>query len=83
MLAWQTQALQALATDRDGIAVIVRPELVVEVAFNDLQASPRYPGGLALRFSRDKRYRPDKRAEEADTRETVRALYDAQLARGT
>jgi DNA ligase-1 len=83
MLAWQTQALQALATGRDGIAVIVRPELVVEVAFNDLQASPRYPGGLALRFARVKRYRPDKRAEEADTMQTVRALYDAQLARGT
>jgi DNA ligase-1 len=62
--------------------VHVRPELVVEIAFNDLQASPHYPGGLALRFARVKDYRPDKRAEEADTIETVRALYDAQLARG-
>jgi DNA ligase-1 len=81
MLAWQTQALQALATGRDGIAVLVRPELVVEVAFNDLQASPRYPGGLALRFARIKRYRPDKRADEADTMDTVRAIYQGQLAR--
>jgi DNA ligase-1 len=81
MLAWQTQALQALATGRDGIALLVRPELVVEVAFNDLQASPRYPGGLALRFARVKRYRPDKRADEADAMETVRAIYEGQLAR--
>ena len=81
MLAWQTTALQALAIGRDGIAVLVRPELVVEVAFNDLQASPRYPGGLALRFARVKRYRPDKRADEADAMETVRAIYEGQLAR--
>ena len=60
----------------------VRPELVVEIAFNDLQASPQYPGGLALRFARVKGYRPDKRADEADTIETVRALYEQQLARG-
>jgi DNA ligase-1 len=62
--------------------VFVRPELVVEIAFNDLQASPRYPGGLALRFARVKRYRPDKRVEDADTMQTVRAIYDNQLARG-
>jgi DNA ligase-1 len=61
--------------------VQVRPELVVEIAFNDLQASPQYPGGLALRFARVKGYRPDKRAEDADSIETVRALYAAQLAR--
>ena len=58
--------------------VYVRPELVVEVTFNDLQASTRYPGGLALRFARIKGYRPDKRAEDADTMETVRAIYAAQ-----
>ena len=56
----------------------MRPELVVEIAFNDLQASPQYPGGLALRFARVKRYRDDKRAEEADTIETVRRIYAAQ-----
>jgi DNA ligase-1 len=58
--------------------VHVRPELVVEIAFNDLQASPRYPGGLALRFARVKGYRPDKRPEDADTIDTVRAIYAAQ-----
>jgi DNA ligase-1 len=62
--------------------VEVRPQLVVEIAFNDIQASPQYPGGLALRFARVKGYRPDKRADEADTIETVRALHAAQLARG-
>jgi DNA ligase-1 len=56
----------------------VRPELVVEVAFNDIQASPHYPGGMALRFARIKRYRADKRAEDADTIETVRALFERQ-----
>jgi DNA ligase-1 len=58
----------------------VRPELVVEITFNDLQASPRYPGGLALRFARVKGYRPDKKAEDADTMETVRRIYAAQPA---
>lgn len=82
MLAWQTQALLALETARDASAVYVQPRLVVEVAFNDLQASPRYPGGLALRFARIKRYRSDKRADEADTMTTVRAIYEGQLARG-
>ncbi|TLY55010.1 MAG: ATP-dependent DNA ligase, partial [Gammaproteobacteria bacterium] len=57
--------------------VYVRPELVVEVAFSDLQASSRYPGGLALRLARVKRYRDDKRAEDADTMETVRKVYAA------
>jgi DNA ligase 1 len=82
MLAWQTQAMLALETHRDEWAVYLRPELVVEVAFNDLQASPRYPGGLALRFARVKGYRGDKRAEDADTMETVQAIYKGQLARG-
>ena len=58
----------------------MRPELVVEIAFNDVQASPHYPGGMALRFARVKRYRPDKRPAEADTIETVRALFAAQSA---
>jgi DNA ligase-1 len=75
MLAWQTEKLKELASDDSGYVVHVRPELVVEIAFNDLQASPRYPGGLALRFARVKRYREDKRPEEADTIDTVRAIY--------
>ena len=58
----------------------MRPELVVEIAFNDLQESPHYPGGLALRFARLKGYRPDKRPEEADTIDTVRAIYEKSLA---
>jgi DNA ligase-1 len=78
MLAWQTARLQELETRRDGHTVSVRPELVVEVAFNDLQASPQYPGGLALRFARVKGYRPDKTAAEADTMETLREIYRRQ-----
>jgi DNA ligase-1 len=81
MLAWQTHALLAREIDRDAYAVRVRPELVVEIAFDELQASPRYPGGLALRFARVKRWRDDKRAEDADTIETVRAIHAGQLAR--
>jgi ATP-dependent DNA ligase I len=76
LLAWQTERLQELETRREGIAVFVRPELVVEVAFEGLQPSPRYPGGLALRFARIKGYRPDKRPEDADTIETVRAIAE-------
>jgi DNA ligase-1 len=56
----------------------VRPELVVEIAFSDLQASPRYPGSLALRLARVKRYRADKRVEDADTMETVRKIFATQ-----
>ena len=81
MLAWQTAELLARETHRDDWTVHVRPELVVEIAFNDLQASPRYTGGLALRFARVKRYRTDKQAADVDTIETVRALYAGQLAR--
>lgn len=77
-LAWQTQAILERETHRDRLTVYVRPELVVEIAFSDLQASPRYPGGLALRLARVKRYRQDKVAEEADTMESVRRLYKAQ-----
>ena len=72
MLAWQTSKLLALEAARDAYTVYVRPELVVEVAFNDVQSSPHYPGGVALRFARVKRYRPDKSAAEADTIEEVR-----------
>jgi DNA ligase-1 len=74
MLAWQTQRLLELAARREGITVFVRPELVVEVAFDGLQRSSRYSGGLALRFARIKGYRPDKRPQDADTIDTVRAL---------
>ena len=78
MLDWQTQALLARETHRDRTTVHVRPELVVEIAFSDLQASSRYPGGLALRLARVKRYRDDKSADEADTLETVRRIAAAQ-----
>jgi ATP-dependent DNA ligase I len=75
MLVWQTERLQQLETRRDAYTVFVRPELVVEVAFDGLQASTRYPGGLALRFARVKGYRPDKGPHDADTIETVRAIH--------
>jgi DNA ligase-1 len=77
-LAWQTQAFLEREVGRDAYTVYVRPELVVEVAFDGLQASPQYPGGPALRFARVKRYRPDKRPDQADTIDTVRAIYAAQ-----
>jgi ATP-dependent DNA ligase I len=75
MLAWQTERLLELEVGRDAYTVHVRPELVVEVAFDGVQTSPRYPGGMALRFARVKRHRPDKSAAEADTVETVRAIH--------
>ncbi len=75
VLEWQTKKLQELETRREGITVYVRPELVVEVAFNGLQESSVYPGGLALRFARVVRYRQDKKPEEADTIEMVRRLH--------
>jgi len=78
MLAWQTERLLALEIARDDYAVYVRPELVVEIAFNDIQESPQYPGGLALRFARVKRFRPDKPAAEADTIDTVRRIHEKQ-----
>jgi DNA ligase 1 len=74
LLAWQTERLLALETDRDRYTVHVRPELVVEIAFDGVQRSTRYPSGLALRFARVKRYREDKTAAEADTVDLVRAL---------
>ena len=64
---------------RDEWTIHVRPELVVEIAFNDLQESPHYPGGLALRFARVKGYRPDKKASDADTIDTVRRIYQDSL----
>jgi DNA ligase 1 len=75
MLRWQTERLLELEVARDGHVVHVRPELVVEVAFDGVQTSPRYPGGMALRFARVKRHRPDKTAAEADTVDTVRAIH--------
>jgi DNA ligase-1 len=74
MLAWQTEQLLKLALGRDDYTVHVEPKLVAEIAFNDIQMSPRYPDGLALRFARVKRYRGDKTPETADTLDTVRAL---------
>ena len=75
MLDWQTKKLLELEAARDGITVFVRPELVVEVAFNEVQASTQYPGGVALRFARIKRYRTDKTAAETDTIGTVHEIY--------
>jgi DNA ligase-1 len=75
LLRWQTEQLLALATERDDFVVHVRPELVVEIAFDGVQTSPRYPGGVALRFARVIRYRDDKRADDADTIDTVRSFH--------
>ena len=74
LLAWQTERFLELETERTGITVHVRPELVVEIALDGVQRSPRYPGGVALRFARVKRYRQDKKAEDADTIDAVRSL---------
>lgn len=78
MLAWQTERFQELAVATDGHTVRLRPELVVEVACNDVQESPHYPAGLALRFARVRRYRPDKTVDQADTIETVRAIHEGR-----
>jgi DNA ligase-1 len=78
LLTWQTKELLARETSRRGIAVFVRPELVVEIALDGVQSSTRYPGGVALRFARVKRYRPDKRADEADTIDDLRALLPSR-----
>jgi DNA ligase-1 len=74
MLKWQTEYLRSIAIDDNGWVVHVRPELVVEIAFDGVQTSPRYPGGVALRFARVLRHRPDKRAAEADTLDAVLAF---------
>ena len=78
LLEWQTAALLEREVERRGIAVLVRPELVIEIALDGVQASTRYPGGVALRFARVKRYRPDKDAAEADTIESLQALLPAR-----
>jgi DNA ligase-1 len=75
MLRWQTERLLSLAVDRGDWVVTVRPELVVEIAFDGVQTSPRYPGGVALRFARVLRYREDKPAAGADTIEDVKRLH--------
>jgi DNA ligase 1 len=80
LLEWQTRQFLDRQTASHVWGVEVRPELVVEVAFNDIQASSQYPGGMALRFARVKRYRPDKSAGEADTLEAVRQYFCAQEA---
>jgi len=82
LLEWQTKQLLELESTRDAHTVYVRPELVVEVAFNDIQESRQYPGGLALRFARVKRYRPDKQAAQADTLDSVRALFERRAVSG-
>ena len=74
LLTWQTKELLARESERRGIAVFVRPELVVEIALDGVQSSTRYAGGIALRFARVKRYRPDKSTAEADTIDDLRAL---------
>ena len=79
ILAWQTEQLLAREIGRDEHTVYVRPELVVEVAFNELQRSRQYPAGLALRFARVKRYRDDKGARDADTLETVQRIHETGL----
>jgi DNA ligase-1 len=76
ILEWQTERFLELETNREGRVVHVRPEQVVEIAFDGVQASSRYPGGMALRFARVKGYREDKPAEEADTIDTVRAMFE-------
>ena len=81
MLAWQTERFLELETSRDGHVVHVRPEQVVEIAFDGLQRSTRYPGGLALRFARVLRYRDDKRAAEADTIDSGARARPARAAR--
>ncbi|WP_230196550.1 ATP-dependent DNA ligase [Streptomyces coriariae] len=75
LLTWQTERLRELAVDESGYVVTVRPELVVEIAYDGLQRSTRYPAGVTLRFARVLRYREDKRPEEADTVETLLAAH--------
>ena len=80
MLAWQTERFTALADGpTDGHVIQLKPVQVVEIAFDGVQASRRYPGGMALRFARVVRYRDDKRPEESDTIDTVRAFYTARI----
>jgi DNA ligase-1 len=77
MLQWQTKKLLELEIGRDEWSVYIRPELVVEIAFNNIQESPHYPGGLALRFARVKSFREDKSPSEADTFQKVREIFES------
>jgi DNA ligase-1 len=79
LLEWQTHQLLERETAREGIAVLVRPELVVEIALDGAHTSTRYPGGVALRFARVKRYRPDKDPAEADSIDALRALAGLRM----
>jgi DNA ligase-1 len=78
MLEFQTNALLYLEERRTKRTVYVRPELVVEVAFDGLLPSTRYPGGMALRFARVRSHRPDKNSEDADTIDTVRGIFESR-----
>jgi DNA ligase-1 len=78
MLQWQTKRLLGLEISRDEWTVFVKPELVVEIAFGDLQESSRYPGGLALRFARVRRYREDKSPIDADTSQKGWQLFETK-----
>ncbi|HET6215028.1 MAG TPA: ATP-dependent DNA ligase, partial [Micromonosporaceae bacterium] len=82
LLRWQTEQLLARAVTRTDFLVTVRPELVVEIAFDGVQTSPRYPGGVALRFARVLRYRDDKPADEADTIDMVRSIHSGRSDTG-
>ena len=77
LLRWQTERFQELEVRRDDYTVYLRPEVVVEIAFDGVQTSPRYPAGMALRFARVLRYREDKRPDDVDTVQTVRAIHRA------
>jgi DNA ligase-1 len=81
ILRWQTETFPPLATRVDGHVMHLQPTVVAEIAFNEIQASSRYPGGVALRFARLLRYRPDKSPDEADTIATVRELFESQGGR--
>jgi DNA ligase-1 len=78
MLTWQTERFLALETGREGHVVHLRPEQVVEIAFDGVQRSTRYPGGVALRFARVLRYRDDKTPAETDSLSSVRALLSSR-----
>ena len=82
MLQWQTEKFLSMEMGRDAWTVFVRPELVVEIAFSDIQESPRYPAGMALRFARVRRHRPDKSAAEADTVQTVMEIFRREKGEG-
>jgi DNA ligase-1 len=75
LLRWQTERFQQIAVRRDDYTVYLRPEIVVEIAFDGVQTSPRYPAGMALRFARVLRYREDKTPDQADTVQTVRSIH--------